>query len=99
MKTVTWAPEPKGPGRNAVHMFIDTDAGRVELLAYDLPADGHFVQLYGFEIYGRRRERGPFHEQLASGDATSLEEAKAKALAMAAQPKATWTKLPPPAVA
>ncbi|XUM21008.1 hypothetical protein ACRAVF_26970 [Bradyrhizobium oligotrophicum S58] len=99
MKTIEWKTEPKGPGL-AVHMFLDAGGERVELLAYDCPASHGYPRMCGFEVYGRlrtgetARTHGPFFEQLAAGEAQSIDEAKAAALAMVAQPRETWANLP-----
>lgn len=94
MKTIEWQHEPKGPGHRAVHMFIDADDERVELLAYDVPASKFHPRLCGFEVFGRIRDAGPFDRQLAAGKSQSLEEAKRDARAMVELPRALWTKLP-----
>ena len=93
MKAVGWETEPKGPGK-AVHMLLDAGGERVELLAYDCPAGHGHPRMCGFEVFGRRRKRGPFHEQLAAGEAETLEEPMEAAQAMVAQPRHTWSKLP-----
>jgi hypothetical protein len=93
MKTVEWKTEPKGPGR-AVHMFLDAGAERVELLAYDCPASHGGPRMCGYEVFGRLRNDGPFHEQLAAGEARSLEEAMAAARMAVSQPRECWAKLP-----
>lgn len=41
-----------------------------------------------------RRNSGPFWDQLAAGESSSLEEAKAAALEMVSRPRDAWTKLP-----
>jgi hypothetical protein len=91
MKTIEWITEPKGPGR-AVHMFLDAAGERVELLAYDCP-HSQGGRMCGFEVYTRLRKGGPFHNQIAAGETQSLDEAKAAALAMVAQPREKWTVL------
>jgi hypothetical protein len=93
MKTVEWKTEPKGPGR-AVHMFLDAGEERVELLAYDCPASHGGPRMCGYEAFGRLRKGGPFHEQLAAGEARSLEEAMDAAQKMISQPREHWAKLP-----
>jgi hypothetical protein len=93
MKTIEWKPEPKGPGM-AVHMFLDAHGARVEILAYDCPASDGWTRICGFEVFGRLRKNGPFHEQLAAGEAASLAEAQEAALAMVAKPRSEWAKLP-----
>jgi hypothetical protein len=92
-KTIEWTTEPKGPGR-AVHMFVDAGGERVELLAYDCPASHGGPRMCGFEVYARLRKGGPFHDQIAAGEAQSLDDAMAAALAMVAQPREKWTVLP-----
>jgi hypothetical protein len=94
MKTIGWRREPKGPGNNAQHMFLDAGGERVELLAYDVPAWRSNPRLCGFEAYGRHRNGGPFHEQLAAAEADSLEAAMSAALAMVSQPRDAWAVLP-----
>lgn len=96
MKTIDWQHEPKGPGQSAVHMFIDAGGERVELLAYDVPASKFHPRLCGFEVFGRIRDGGPFHEQLAAGESQNLDDAKRDALAMVERPRALWTKLSTP---
>jgi hypothetical protein len=93
MKTIVWKPEPKGPGR-AFHMFLDAQGERVELLAYDCQAGGGGPRMCGFEVYGRLRKGGPFWDQLAAGESSSLEKAMEAALAMVAQPRNAWAFLP-----
>lgn len=93
MKTISWTHEPKGPGA-AAHMFLDAHGERVELLAYDCPVSRLGPRMCGFEVYGRLRKGGPFHEQLAAGEAESLEAAQIAALAMVALPRDQWAKLP-----
>jgi hypothetical protein len=93
MKTIEWKTEPKGPGR-AVHMFLDAGGGRVELLAYDCPASHGGPRMCGYEVFGRLRNGGPFHEQLAAGEARSLEEAMAATRTAISQPRERWAKLP-----
>lgn len=94
MKKIEWKREPKGPGPSAFHKFVDAGDERVELLAYDVPASKSHSRLCGFEIFGRSRGGGPFHEQLASGEAESLADAMTAAEQMAAMPRDEWTKLP-----
>lgn len=98
MKPIDWKPEPEGPGQ---HVFLNAGGERVELLAYDCPANGTDPRMCGFEVFGRLRDRrgnirpsGAFWEQLAAGEADSLEAAKAAALEMVAQPRSAWSKLP-----
>lgn len=100
MKTIGWKPEPKGPGR-AFHMFLDAGGERVELLAYDCPAGHGGPRMCGFEVFGKLRDRNgnirpasKFYEQLAAGEADSLEAAMRGAREMVAQPRAAWSKLP-----
>lgn len=94
MKTIDWKREPKGPG-HAMHMFTDAGGERVELLAYDCPASHGGPRMCGFEVFRQlRRGGGPFHDQIAAGEANSLAEAMAAALAMVARPRASWQKLP-----
>lgn len=99
MRQIDWRSEPKGPGRDAVHMFLDAGGERVELLAYDCPAFGDHPRMCGFEVFGKLRDRkgnirpsSKFWEQLAAGEACSLEAAKAAALAMVERPRAKWEK-------
>lgn len=75
-------------------MIVNAGGEPVELLAYDIPSDSLGARLCGFEIFGRRRAGGDFDQQLASGLVDTLEEAKALALTMAKQPRATRTVLP-----
>lgn len=93
MKPVGWRSEPKGPGR-AVHMFLDVAGERVELLAYDCPASRAWPRMCGFEVFGRLRKGGPFHDQLAAGESESLTEAMEAAQMMVSQPRDAWAKLP-----
>jgi hypothetical protein len=93
MKKVQWKTEPKGPGR-AVHMFLDAGEERVELLAYDCPSSHGRPRMCGYEVFGRLRNGGPFHQQLAAGEARSLEEAMAAAQKMISQTRGSWAKLP-----
>lgn len=89
---VEWKPRLKGPGR-ALHAFVDDAAGeRVELLAYDCPANQSGPRTFGFEIYGRTYDRGPFHDQLARVETDSLEEAMHAATEMAAKPRNAWVR-------
>jgi hypothetical protein len=44
---------------------------------------------------GGERKSGPFHHQLAAGEADSLESAMRAALTMVQQPRSAWTKPPP----
>lgn len=92
MKTVKWKREPKGPG-SAFHMFLDAGGERIELLAYDC-GSSYDPRICGFEIYGRLRRNGPFHNQIGAGEADSLEAAMNAALMMASQPRKTWAVLP-----
>lgn len=91
-----WRREPKGPGR-AFHMFKDAGGEQIELLVYDCPADSFGPRMCGFEIFARTRRGGPFHKQVASGDADSLEEAIRAVVSMSARPRAEWSKRPRPA--
>lgn len=93
MKQIDWKREPKGPG-GAEHIFLDAGGERVELLAYDCPASHGGPRMCGFEVFTRLRKGGPFWDQVAAGEAQSLDEAKAAALAMVAQPRDRWAKLP-----
>lgn len=93
MKTIPWKVEPRGPGQ-AVHMFLDAGGERVELLAYDSPATPVSPRLCGFEVFTRLRKGGPFWNQVAAGEANSLDEAMAAAQAMVAQPREKWAVLP-----
>jgi hypothetical protein len=93
MKTIGWKYEPKGPGR-AWHTFLDAGGERVELLAYDCPASNGYKRMCGFEIYGRERARGPFHDQIGAGEAANLEAAMAAAREMVSQPREAWAILP-----
>ena len=38
MKAIDWKPKPKGPERQAVHVFVDAGGEHVEPIAYDVPA-------------------------------------------------------------
>lgn len=93
MKTIEWHREPKGPGI-AFHMFLDAGGERVELLAYDCPASHGWQRMCGFEVYTRRRVGGPFHNQVAAGEAGSLDDAKRAAREMVAKPRETWAVQP-----
>lgn len=93
MKTIGWKREPKGPGL-AFHMFLDASGERVELLAYDIPPSNGSSRICGFEVFGRLRKGGPFHEQLAIGEADNLREAMRAALEMASRPRKHWAKRP-----
>jgi|SRR6516225_5217689 hypothetical protein len=94
-KSIDWKREPKGPGNNAFHMFLDAGGERVELLAYDCPASHGNPRMCGFEVFGRLRKGvGPFWNQLAAGEASSLEEAMRAAREMVAKPREKWAKLP-----
>jgi hypothetical protein len=88
MRTAAWRREPRGPGA-AWHMFADAHGERVELLVYDCPASRSGPRMCGFEIFTRLRSGGPFHNQVAAGEAESVEGAKAAALKMVSQPRAT----------
>jgi hypothetical protein len=94
MKTVKWKREPKGPGYYALHMFLDAGGERVELLVYDVAASNFCPRICGFEIFGRLRRNGPFHNQIGAGEADSLEAAMKAALTMASQPREMWAVLP-----
>lgn len=93
MKTISWTSEPKGPGR-AMHMFLDAGGERVELLAYDCPASHGCVCMCGFEVYTRLRSGGPFHNQVAAGEAESLIAAMRASLTMVALPRDQWRVQP-----
>src|SRR5580700_6788309 len=93
MKTIGWKCEPKGPGK-AFHMFLDAGGERVELLAYDSPASHGGPRMCGFEVFGRLRKGGPFWNQLAAGEADSLEDAMRAAHTMVSQPREAWGTLP-----
>lgn len=93
MKTIGWKREPKGPGL-AFHMFVDAGGERVELLAYDIPASSGYPRICGFEVFGRLRKGGPFHEQLAAGEADTLEDSMRAAMEMVTWPRERWIKLP-----
>jgi hypothetical protein len=75
-------------------MFLDAAGERVELLAYDIPPGNGYPRICGFEVFGRLRKGGPFHEQLAAGEADTLEEAMRAALEMVSRPRGRWAKLP-----
>lgn len=92
-RQIHWTPEPKGPG-HALHKFVDAGGERVELLAYDCPASQGGPRMCGFEVYRRLRKRGPFHDQIAAGEAKTIEDAMDAAQAMVAQPREQWTVLP-----
>jgi hypothetical protein len=94
MKTIGWKREPKGPGPRAQHMFLDAHNERVEILVYDCPPFKGHGRMCGFEIFGRKRRKGPFHKQIAAGEASSVDEAKDAALRMIALPREKWTVLP-----
>lgn len=91
MKTIGWKPEPKGPGR-AFHTFLDAHGERVELLAYDCPPSSGFQRMCGFEVYGRVGRK--FHEQVAAGEADSLDAAMRAAEEMVARRRSEWSVLP-----
>jgi hypothetical protein len=74
-KAIPWRREPKGPGF-AEHVFTDAGGERVELLVYDCPPSAGGARMCGFEIYARNY-RGRYFEQVAAGEADSIEEAKA----------------------
>jgi len=90
---VEWKPRPKGPGQ-AFHAFSEDAAGeRVELLAYDFPANQLGPRMCAFEIYGRTYPAGSFHDQLARVETGSLEEAMHAATEMAAKSGNSWPKV------
>lgn len=91
MKTISWKREPKGPGI-AYHMFKDAGGERVELLAYDCPASHGGPRMCGFEVYTRLGTK--FHNQVAAGEADSIETAMRAALQMVSRPRGAWTTLP-----
>lgn len=93
MKTIGWKSEPKGPGA-AVHTFLDAGGERVELLAFDVPPFAGNRRIIGFEVYGRLRKGGPFHELLANGEADTRSNAMRAALEMVSRPRAYWELLP-----
>ena len=92
MKTRWWKPEAKGPG-HAYHMFIDAGGERIELLAYDCPASHGCPRMCGFEVYGRLRKGGPFHKQIAAGEADTIQDAMDGAFRMIGQPREAWSVL------
>ena len=67
---------------------------RVELLAYDIPPSNGYPRICAFEVFGRLRKGAPFHEQLAAGEADTLEEAMRAALEMVSRPRERWARLP-----
>jgi hypothetical protein len=69
-----WRREPRGPGR-AERMFVEIDGARFELLAYTFGA-GENGLASGFEIFARD-SRGRYVDQVAMGEAASLDESKA----------------------
>jgi hypothetical protein len=90
-KTIPRRREPKGPGM-AEHMFTDAGGERVELLAfYSQTLDGE--PMCGFEV-NARVHLGRFWDQVAAGEADSIEEAKIAALEMIARPRDKWDVLP-----
>jgi hypothetical protein len=89
-KAIPWRREPKGRGY-AEHMFTDAGGERVELLVYDCAPSAGCDR--GFEI-NARDYRGRYFEQVAAGEADSIEEAKAAALEMIARPHDKWAVLP-----
>ena len=86
----TWRHEPRGPGR-AERMFVDIGGARFELLAYTYDT-GKNGLASGFEIFARDR-RGRYVDQVAIGEAASLDESKALAEAMVRRPRSGWPVL------
>ena len=85
-----WRPERRGPGR-AERMFIEIGGARFELLAYTYDA-GKSRLASGFEIFARD-SRGQYVDQVAIGEAASLDESKALAEATVRRPRSGWPVL------
>ena len=71
-------------------MFKDAGGERVELLVYDVPADKLGPRMCGFEVFARTRRGGPFQQQVAAGEAETLEQAVAAVVLMVSRPCAEW---------
>jgi hypothetical protein len=82
-----WKPEPRGPGR-AEHLFVVVDGERFELLAYTYDTRENRLAS-GFEIFARDN-RGRYVDQVAMGEAGSLDQSKALAEAMVRRPRSQW---------
>jgi hypothetical protein len=85
-----WRPELRGPGR-AERMFVEIGGARFELLAYTYDA-GENRLASGFEIFARD-SRGRYVDQVAIGEAASLDESKALAEAMVRRLRSQWPVL------
>jgi hypothetical protein len=85
-----WRPERRGPGR-AERMFVETDGARFELLAYTYDS-GENRLANGFEIF-TRDSRGRYVDQVAKGEAASLDGSKALAEAVVRRPRSQWPVL------
>ena len=85
-----WRHEPRGPGK-AERMFVEMDGAHFELLAYTYDA-GENRLASGFEIFARDT-RGRYVDQVAMGEAASLDESKALAEAMVRRPRSQWPVL------
>jgi hypothetical protein len=72
-------------------MFVEIDGARFELLAYTYDA-GENRLASGFEIFARDcRDR--YVDQVAKGEAASLDESKALAEAVVRRPRSGWPVL------
>jgi hypothetical protein len=85
-----WRPERRGPGR-AERMFVEIGGARFELLAYTYDT-GENRLASGFEIFARD-SRGRYVDQVAMGEAASLDESKALAEAAVRRPRSQWPVL------
>ncbi len=85
-----WRPERRGPGR-AERMFVEIDGARFELLAYTYDT-GENRLASGFEIFDRDT-CGRYVDQVAMGEAASLDASKALAEAVARRPRCQWPVL------
>jgi hypothetical protein len=85
-----WKPEPRGPGK-AERKFVVVDGARFELLAYTCDT-GENRLASGYEIFARDR-RGRYVDQVAMGEAASLDESKALAEAVVRRPRSQWPVL------
>jgi hypothetical protein len=72
-------------------MFLEVDGARFELLAYTYDT-GENRLASGFEIF-TRDSRGRYVDQVAMGEAASLDESKALAEAMVRRQRFQWPVL------
>jgi hypothetical protein len=83
-------PERRGPGR-AERMFVEIGGARFELPAYTYDT-GENRLASGFEIFARD-SCGRYVDQVAMGEAASLDESKALAEAMVRRQRFQWRVL------